>query len=236
MLYLVLAVFIICKIPYLNYPYYWDECWPYATAIKWMCDHSISLMPTALDPELSRGHPLFFHIIAALWMRIFGDSHIAMHSFALSIAVLFLIAIYEAGLRLFNERVASLGLLLVVTQVVFYVQSSFVLFEMLIAFLAFLSLFFYATGRYLLTALCLTMLFFTKESGLIVGFVLGLHAIFCLFSKNVDRRSAWSAFASVAVPCILIFIFFLIQKHVRGWYVFPLYASIVEHNWGAFWY
>src|SRR5271170_3215814 len=89
-LFLVLIVFILCKIPHLHYPYYWDESWPYAVAIRDMYLHGVSLMPTAIDPELSRGHPLFFHAIAAIWMHIFGNSHISMHSFALTISVLFL--------------------------------------------------------------------------------------------------------------------------------------------------
>ena len=142
-LFLVLTVFIICKIPHLYYPYYWDESWPYAVAVKDMYKHGISLMPSAVDPELSRGHPLFFHAVAATWMNVFGSSPLAMHSFALTISILFLISIYEAGLKLFNQRVAMISLVLIAAQVVFFVQSSFVLFEVLIAFLSFLSLYFY---------------------------------------------------------------------------------------------
>lgn len=77
----VLGVFIAFKIPHLFYPYYWDECWPYATAIKAMCDNGLSFMPDAIEANLSRGHPLFFQVIAAGWMKIFGASHLAMHSF-----------------------------------------------------------------------------------------------------------------------------------------------------------
>lgn len=236
LLFLVLIIFIICKIPYLHYPYYWDECKPYASAIKAMCDHTISFMPSALDPELSRGHPLFFHVIAASWMRIFGPSHVSMHSFALCISLLFFVAIYETGLRLFNQRVASLALLLVATQVSVFVQSSFVLLEMLVAFLAFLSIYFYATTRYLLACLCLTMLFYTKESGLVVGVVLGIDAVVGLFSKQTDTKSKWMALVAVAIPCILIILFFVVQKHTYGWYIFPMHANKVEHVWMNIWY
>src|SRR5580704_9697985 len=95
-LFLVLIVFAVCKLPHLHYAYYWDESWPYAVAIKTMYYHGISLMPNAIDPELSRGHPLFFHAIAALWMNIFGASHVSMHSFALLISLLLLVTLYEA--------------------------------------------------------------------------------------------------------------------------------------------
>jgi 4-amino-4-deoxy-L-arabinose transferase-like glycosyltransferase len=233
---LVLVVFIICKIPHLFYAYYWDESWPYAVAIKQMYLHGISLSPTAIDGELSRGHPLFFHAAGAAWMKVFGPSHVSMHSFALLITVLFLITIYEAGIRLFSQRAAIFSLVLVATQELFFVQSSFVLFEMLVAFLCFAGIFFYVKDKFFLTALCLTALFYTKESGLIAGFVVGMAALIGLFNKRVEWKVRMYRVASVGVPVILIGIFFLWQKHVRGWYILPLYNNLIEHDWSHFWY
>jgi 4-amino-4-deoxy-L-arabinose transferase-like glycosyltransferase len=120
LLFAVLVVFILCKVPHLYYPFYWDESWPYATAVRTMYNHGISLMPGAIEGELSRGHPLFFHAAAATWMKVFGATHFSMHCFALFIAVCCLVAVYEAGLRLFNQRVALLALLLVATQAIFF--------------------------------------------------------------------------------------------------------------------
>lgn len=235
-LFIVLAVFIFFKVPHLYYPYYWDESWPYAPAIKQLLHHGISLMPGAVEGELSRGHPLFFHAIAALWMKIFGDSLFAMHSFALTISILFLISIYEAGLRFFNQRVAVMGLMLVATQVAFFIQSSFVLFEMLVAFLAFLSICFYVKDKYVLTALCLTALFYTKESGLIVGFVLGIDSLVSAFRTSLPVKTRIYRLLSIGVPCILIGVFFMLQKQIMGWYIFPFYSGLIEHSWPAFWY
>ena len=115
---MVLAVFVILKILHLSYPYYWDECWPYAAAIRQMYEHGVSLSPIAIDVELSHGHPLLFHCMVALWMHVFGHSHFAMHSFALLVSLLLLVAVYEAGYRLFNKNTATIALLLVVTQVI----------------------------------------------------------------------------------------------------------------------
>ncbi len=235
-LFIVLLIFVACRIPYLHYAYYWDESWPYAVAIKQMYHHGISLMPGAIDPELSRGHPLFFHAIAAMWMGLFGSSHIAMHSFALLITVLFLALIYETGLRLFDQRMAILAVLLVATQEVFFVQSAMVLFEMLVAFLSFLSLVFYVKEKYILTALCLCMLFYTKESGLIMGFILGIDAVLTMFNDRIPPKQRGYKILSVALPCLSIGVFFLIQKHLLGWYVFPLYSNLVPHEWVKFWY
>jgi len=235
-LFVVLIVFILCKIPHLYYPYYWDESWPYAAAIKQMYTHGASLMPGAIDGELSRGHPLFFHAAGAVWMHIFGQSHFSMHCFALLIAVCCLIAVYEAGLKLFNQRVAILSVILVATQAIFFLHASFLLFEILVALLGFLSLYFYVRDKYFLTALCLTAQFYTKESGLIMGFVLGADAAIGLFNKNIATRKRLYRIISVLIPCMLIVAFFIAQKIISGWYILPLYSGMIEHSWTAFWY
>lgn len=232
---LILLVFVICKIPQLQYAYYWDESTPYAVAIKAMYNHGASLMPNALNPDLSKGHPLFFHFLAACWMGIFGTSHIAMHTFALTIAVLLLIVIYEAGLRLYNVRVAVLATLLAVVQVIFFVQSAFVLPEVLVALLAFASLLYYVRQRFLLTAVLLTMLFFTKESGLIAGFVIGVDAFIRLFSKQVSWLFRLQRLCAVIVPSLLFGIFLVVQKQQNGWYLYPEHTKLIQVDWHHFW-
>ena len=234
--FLALLIFIILKVPHLFYSYYWDESLPYAVAIKEMYRHGASLMPSAIDPEFSRGHPLLFHALAALWMNIFGTSHVALHSFALTISVLLLTAIYETGLRLFNRRVATLALFLVATLLVFFIQSSFVLLEVFLALLCFLSLVFYVQRKYLLTAVCLTACFYTKESGLVMGVLLGTDALVSLFNKQHTWKERVNRLVAVMVPCVLILIFFLVQKQVRGWYLFPGHSGSIELRWNNVWY
>ncbi len=231
----VLVVFIILKYPHLSYPFYWDESWPYATAVHHMYYHGVSLMPNAINAEISRGHPLFFHAAAAIWMHIFGTTNFSLHAFALFISILVLIAVYEAGLRVFNKRVAVLSLILIATQVIFFVQSSFLLLEMLVALLGFLSFYYYVCGKYFLTALVLSMLFLTKESGLIVGFVIGLDALIELFNKNNSIKTRLYKITAVAAPVLVIIIYFLVQYKVQGWLIFPFYKDQIVHWWGPYW-
>jgi len=227
----VLILFIMAKIPYLVYPYYWDESWPYVPAILEMAKHGPSLLPASIDPNLSRGHPLFFHAAGAIWVDLFGKSHTSLHSFALFISCLFLATVYEAGYRIFNRRVGILALLLVATNVFFFVQSTFVLFEILVAFLSFLSLYTYVSRQYVLATLSLTALFLTKESGLIAGFVIGLDALFSLANWNEPPKTRIFRLLPVTVACIAIGLFFVLQKHFCGWYVLPLYSETILHKW-----
>ncbi len=232
----VLIFFIMFKIPHLLYPFYWDESTPYVPAIKEMYRNGISLMPGAINVDLSRGHPMFFHAIAAMWMHMFGPSNFSLHCFALSISILFLITIYETGYRLYNGRVAAIALFLTATHVSFFIQSSFVLFEILVAFLCFLSIVLYAREKYVLCTLVLTGLFLTKESGLMAGFIIGIDALICLFRKNLSIKTKGLKLMPTAVACLAIGLFFVLQKQKTGFYVLPLYSETIHTKWLDIWY
>lgn len=233
MLWAVLAVFIVLKLPHLSYPFWWDESWPYASGVNQMYIHGPSLMPGAISGEVARGHPLMFHFLAACWMKVFGTSNIVMHTFPLFISVVFLAFIYEAGLRLFDKQVATTALILVAFQRIFFMESAFLLLEIMLAFLAFASIYFYAKGKHFLTALSLTLLFYTKESGMVVGLVLGGDALVQLFNKKETLKERWYRIIWLAVPVLCTALFFVLQKSVSGWYVLPMYSNL-ENSWGGF--
>jgi 4-amino-4-deoxy-L-arabinose transferase-like glycosyltransferase len=216
--------------------FYWDESWPYVPAIKEMFRHGISLLPGAVSPDLSRGHPLFFHAIGAAWIHIFGQSNMSLHAFALCISLLFLVTIYESVSRLFNKRAAIISLLLVATHVSFFVQSSFVLLEMLVAFLSFLSIWLYVKEKYLLATLSLTALMLTKQSGAVAVFIIGMYAFVGLFAKDVPIKAKLTRLIPPAIACAAIALFFIIQKHKYGWYVLPLYTDTILTKWDDIWY
>ena len=231
LLLLVFVVFICFKIPQLHYPFYIDEGWVYAPAVKMMALHGPSLMPGAIAPELSRGHPLMFHFLCATWIRCFGMSNAAIHSFPLMLSVIFLIALFECSLKLFGNRVATIILLLVPTQVIFFVQSSFVYPEIMVAMFAFLSLYCYSRDYLLLTSLMLFVLFFTKEGGLVFGAVIGVDAVVAMFRRNESIARRLSRVAAVVVPTVLIGLFYVAQKATLGWYVLPEHQNLIKSDW-----
>ncbi len=232
-LFLVLIVFIALKIPHLYYPFWWDESWPYASGVNQMYIHGPSLMPGAISGEVARGHPLMFHFLAACWMKLFGTSNFVIHAFPLFISVVFLAFIYETGLRLFDKQVAATALILVAFQRIFFMESAFLLLEIMLAFLAFASIYFYTKGKHFLTALSLTLLFYTKESGMVVGLVLGVDAFIQLFNKKETLKERWYRIIWLAVPVLFTAIFFVVQKSVSGWYVLPMYSNL-ENSWDGF--
>lgn len=231
-----LCVFVVLKLPHLSYPFYWDESWPYASAVRALATHGPSLMPNAIEADLSRGHPMLFHFFAALWVRLFGTSHVAMHTYPLLVSVLLLIAVYEIGLRLFGKKVGLMGVVLVALQEVVFVQSSLLLPEVQLALLGLLSLYLYATERYLYAGIALFMLFFTKESGVALGLVLGVDGVVSIFRRDRVWKMVAHKLLCVIAPTLLLGGFFLLNKHYHGWYIFPFHAQVIDHDWKHFWY
>lgn len=227
----VLLVFICFKIPQLNYPFYIDEGWVYAPAIKTMALHGPSLMPDAIPPDLSRGHPLMFHFLCAVWIRCFGGSNFAIHSFPFVISIIFLIALFEGCLRLFGHRTAVIVILLVATRVIFFVQSSFAYPEVMLAMFAFLSIYFYARDKLALTSLSLFMLFFTKEGGLIFGAVIAADAAIRLFGRSEPLGRRLARTIAILLPAALTACFFIIQHKELGWYIFPEHSGLIKTQW-----
>ncbi len=193
-----------------------------------------SLMPDAIDTYFSRGHPLLFYATAAAWMKLFGISHTAQHAFSLTISCLTLVSIYEVCLAIFNKRIAVINLLLVATQVIFFVQSILLLPEIMVAILLLLSIYFYTAPKYLLTFLCLSALMLTKESGAVAGLVLGFHAFYCLFRKDILTDKRIKRFISIAGAGVVVLSFFLLQRKLNGWFFYPEHLAYINMDWLMF--
>jgi hypothetical protein len=226
--YLLLAIFIIAKIPHLSYAFYWDESWVYAPASYSMYAHGPSLLPSSIPLDLSRGHPLFFPAAVAAWMDIFGNSHVSMHTFCLLISVVLAIALYELMRRLFNQRVAFISLVLLLINDYFFAESSFVLNDILIGLLTFLTIYTYVKCRYGLSILLLTILLYTKESGIVVSVLLFGDVALSLISRKTSIKENYGKIATVIVPGFFLLGFFAAQKHTYGWFLNPGHTSIIN--------
>jgi 4-amino-4-deoxy-L-arabinose transferase-like glycosyltransferase len=234
-LWLALAVFIAFKIPHLHYPFYWDESWSYQPAIRLMYRHGPSLMPNAIDTAFSRGHPLLFYFSVAAWMRLFGPGAFSQHIFALLLSVLLITTMYEVSTRLFNKRTAILTLAILPLQVIFFVQSAMLLPEVMVALLALLSIYFYVAGKRVLTFLCLLALLLTKESGMVVGLLLGIDAVIQLFNKTKTTRERVTNILPVLLAGAGIVTFFIVQRAVNGWFFFPEHIGLISFSWSDSW-
>lgn len=228
-----LIVFTILKVPHLFYPHFWDEAWSYAPAVNLMYHHGPTLLPGSIDVEASRGHPLFFYASAATWLRIFGNTMVAKHCFALFTSLAQLSIVYVACLRFFNKHVAIIATILLAAQVIFFVQSAMLLPEILVGLLAFAAIYFYSAGKYFWSFICLSCLFLTKESGLVMGIVLGADVLLSFFNKSVSWSERWKKTGCVAGAGAVIVSFFLFQHHTYGWFLYPGHTGLIDYSWNA---
>ncbi len=228
LLFLVLCIFTLLKIDHLSIAFYWDESWVYAPAIKMLYQHGVSILPNAIPVDFSRGHPLLFHAAYVLWMKVFGPSNYAMHSFALGISLSLVVVLFRSMYLLFGRYLAWFSVVLLLTCKVFFVESAFVLNDIALGLFALLSIFSYSRQRYFLTAFYLTILVFIKESGMVAVLVIALDIAIGLTLKHISFREAIRRAISISIPCLFLVVFFISQKITMGWYLYPGHTSIID--------
>src|SRR6185312_9109450 len=140
-------VFIVVKFSTLNTPFFWDEAWVYAPAIREMAKDGISLMPHALSDNYSRGHPLLFFTTGAMWVKLFGSSLFSMHLFALAVAISFIFTLFYIVKNIFADSTLALLIAsITLVQPIFVAQSGLVLPEVFLALWAILTIYHFVKG------------------------------------------------------------------------------------------
>ncbi|MBX2907805.1 MAG: hypothetical protein KF744_17295 [Taibaiella sp.] len=218
LLYVALLVFILLKIPLLHYAFYWDESWVYAPAIFSMYEHGASIMPNAIPPELSRGHPLIFHAMYALWMNVAGPTNFSMHLMSLTLSIGLALLVFYVLAKRFDDETALLAVLVLLSTHEFFMASTFVLNDILLGGLALLSIHLYAAGSYRKASIALTLLVLTKESGIAIWLAICGIEVWRQRKQLMQLKTAWPI---ATLPASVLLIFLLLQKHLMGWYLYP---------------
>lgn len=233
----VVAGVVYYKLPQLNVPYFWDEAWVYAPAVQEMYKNGLGLLPSFLPPELSRGHPLLFHFLGALWLKIFGVGFTSTHSYPLFISVLLLFAVYNLGKTFFSPAVGFSASLLLAVQPVFLSQSAMLLPEVMMALWTVLTLQAYLKEKKIVFIVFATLMLLTKESGIVLLTALGCWVLFenaYLKKKKVWDKEIIMSSLLLAVPVCLVSVFFIIQYFQNGWFFYPEHLGMVTKTWGDF--
>jgi 4-amino-4-deoxy-L-arabinose transferase-like glycosyltransferase len=226
---LLLVGFGLFKLGSLPLAYYWDEAWVYAPAVKAMVEHGPSLSPGALPPELSRGHPVLFHAMAASWMSLWGASRSSAHSFALAISLCVLVVTYLLGVQAGSKRIGLAAVCLLLVNEMFLAQSAILLPEMTMTLFLLGSVLAFLRGHKVAYLLCATAALLTKESALVLMLALFAWHILDLWSKRKTPqwRSAVTWSAVVIAPLALASVFFILQYLERGWFFYPEHLGMM---------
>lgn len=223
-----IIIFVIIKIPFLDFPYYWDEGWVYGPAVRIMEANHLSILPNALPVYYSRGHPLLFHFLGALWLRIFGADVASSHVFALTVSVFLIFAVFYFCKKIFSEKTGLLACFLLMLQPMFMVQSVLVLPEIMLSLFSLMTIYFFLKekwGAYIFAATCAL---FTKETGITPVISIGIIFLATSLSSgnkysNINQFLLKSLI--LIIPVIIFFIFLLIQKSINGWFLFPEHVN-----------
>lgn len=228
----IVACLVLVKWPYLDLPYYWDELGVYANGALEMARNRISLMPNALDPEISRGHPLLAYVVFAIPYKLFGTTPFVGHVTALLVSIATLAVVMALGKRFYSATVGLLATLFLAVQPLFLAQSGLVLPEMLLGLFCMLALFAYAANRHVLFALFASMALLTKETAIILPVVvLSVELIKAGLNNSIKGLLSYR-WLFWLVPFLVYGAFLLIQKEQNGWYFFGLHTDSIDTSIG----
>ncbi|WP_446007932.1 ArnT family glycosyltransferase [Candidatus Electrothrix sp.] len=228
-IYLLIACFFLFKLSHLHIPYFWDELGVYSRAALYLFDHGISMLPDAMPPELSRGHPLLCAVFFAFGYKLFGPQVWAGHLTALLLSCALLYLLYKFTRDVFDRKTALLASALLAVQPVFIAQSSMVLPEVMLAFFCTASLYAYFKGRFVWLALFSTLAILTKETAIILPCCFGLPVVLTMLHNGINKKRLLEFFL-VCMPLFAWGIFLLMQKIQNGWFFFPLHTGYISFS------
>lgn len=227
-----IVVFAVFQSRTIGLPFYWDEAWVYAPAVKQMHEHGASLLPGSIDPQLSRGHPLLFHFLGAIWTLAFGWSRQSLHVLALFISTCLLVATYLLAARSGSKQVALGAVMLLLVNETFLAQSGLFLPEILLTLFLVLTVYFFSTKNAVAYVLAGTAALLTKESAIVLVIALLLWQTVAWMRKRRSGNSQHQRWVIVTlIPVIFSAFYFLYQLRVHGWLVFPDHVEMMTWNW-----
>ena len=221
---LTLLVFTLLKWPDLSLPLFWDELGVYGPGILHMFDQGPGLLPSALPPELSRGHPLLFYFLFAATLSVTGYSLTKLHLIALACTWLLVGAVYRVVARLQGPAAGLLAGLLLLVQPCMYALSGLALPEILLSFFLLQALYTFAERRYGWYLLWADLALLTKESALVM-----ITATF-LWGLVMEGKSRYQAVGLALAPLIVYAAFLLVQKVQNGWFFFPYHLGLISFD------
>lgn len=218
---LMFALFTAFKWQDIALPYFWDEMAGYMSGVLYMQDYGISILPTAVPPDLSYGHPLLMHATMACIAEVFGNTPTVMHIATLGFTFLLALGTYLLVVQLSsNHLIGLLSFVILLFQPIVIAQSTQVLLEVFLAMHTVYALLFYFRKQYALSAFFTLCAVMTKETGLVLAIAMMLVLVIDYF-KDKDIRAFAYKFILFDIPFLAFAGFLILQKAAYGWYLNP---------------
>lgn len=230
-LFLILCLFVFLRLDSISLPYYWDEAWVYGPAVQEMASNGPSILPGAIQEDLSRGHPMMFHFSMGLFLFLFGNTVTNSHVFALLISLCTLFIVFKISKEYLSNLYSVLVVISVASFPLFIGQSLLVYPEMMLALFALLTFYFYLKKKPIHFFIAASLLLLTKETGIIFLFSLAIWNV--VKSIFIDNKKIFSAdFIKGQLPFIYpllpLITFFIIQKIKFGYVFYPEHLGLIK--------
>jgi hypothetical protein len=235
---ILIVILISIKISWLNLPFYWDEAWSYAMAIFDMANNGPTLIPGQDNEWLTRGHPLFFYLIASSWLVVYSKTVLSAHLFALFISCCSLFIVHFCTKKIVSVKEANFVALALISQIMFIAQSTLLLPEIFLMGLSFWVFYLYIQKKWWLFIVVSCCLILSKETALVLFFVLLFDKI--VLQKLIHRKeyiynlNLIKELFFITVPLLLFGLFLILQKKNLGYYFYPEHIELMNFNFGAF--
>lgn len=214
-------------------PYFWDELGVYGRAAVYMHDHRLSLLPSALPPELSRGHPLLLPFLFAAAFRAFGPTPMVAHVGMLIVASGLALSVLWVGRWHWNAAVGLGAMALLLAQPLFLAQSSLLLPEIPMALAGLWAVHAFSRGNHGVAGLWLGLAIFLKETAVVLDVVLAGALGLAWLRARPTRARAVRGLLSVVLPVAAYGGFLLLQRHQNGWFLYPFHSRQIDFHWSA---
>lgn len=222
---LVLAAFFFMKWDALALPLFWDELGVYGPGILAMLDSGVGLLPSALEPELSRGHPLLFYAVFAGYSKLIGFSLLKIRLLAAFISIGLFGSVWWIGRKVLGGKYDWVPAMLLVVMPAVFVQSTLVLPEIMLSLFMLWGLYHIYQENWLWYAVFGSLAIMTKETGILLPLA---GITYLVFSRE---KPDWKSIGWLVIPILVFGIFLLIQKVQNGWFFFPYHTELISFNW-----
>ena len=219
--------YIYLKFDCLELPFFWDEAWVYSIALKNMAI-SPSLMPDKSSIDLTRGHPLLFHFLGGVFLKIFGVSIKSIHAYSLTLTITFILSFYFLLKNKKNHFLILITIAIVFFQQVIYAQSILALPEIALMGFIVLSVISYSEKKIWATSIFLGLALLTKETAIVVYLAFVLSEFFELVTNNSKSRTKRTLIISLSILPLLLF--FVIQYLRLGFVFYPEHIEYLNFN------
>ena len=207
------VVTILCKLPTLDTPAYWDEMAWLGQADSLWRRGLITAIPGLRPAAAFWGHPPGLHFILAALGTAFGVSVPVAHALIGIFAAIGVCATYLLARHLYDSATGWLAAAVLLLSPLYFAQSGMFLADVPVAALGTLAIYFVLTDRFRHYVICASCMVLLKETAIALVVALLLYRFLIM---RPMRQARLGEVAKYCIPLIVIGAFAVLQRITTG--------------------